>query len=136
MGHAGSDPSRVSTRLGVRNSTFHQYIMARGAVALRACSVCRRGQSNRLVERYLRGGLQSAVMKAHLCRARRLRLGVEPKFPELRRNHGSASEEAVDRLLHLGSLAGCLGGDKRDMGHAYDKCREYPQRRRLAEGAL
>jgi len=78
MGHAGSDPSRVSTRLGVRNSTFHQYLMARGAVALRACSVCRRGQSNRLVERHLRGGLQNAVMKAHLCRARRLSLGVQP----------------------------------------------------------
>src|SRR5215471_15663743 len=118
MGHAGSDPSRVSTRLGVRNSTFHQYLMARRAVALRACSVCRRGQSNRLVEWRLRGGLQSAVMKAYLCRARRLVLGVQPKFPELRRSDGSASEEAVHRLLaHLGSLAGCLSSDKRDMGH-------------------
>jgi hypothetical protein len=137
MGHAGSDPSRVFTRLGVRNSTFHQYLMARGTVALRASSVRRRGQSNRLVERYLRGGLQSAVMKAHLCRARRLPLGVQPKFPELRRSDGSASEEAVHRLLaRLGSLAGCPSGDKRDMGHAYDKCREYPQRRGLAEGAL
>ena len=75
-------------------------------------------------------------MKAHLCRARRLPLGAQPKFPELRRTDGSASEEAVHRLLaHLGSLAGCLSGDKRDMGHAY-KCREYPQRRGLAEGAL
>ena len=137
MGHAGSDPSRVSTRLGVRNSTFHQYLMARRAVALRACSVCRRGQSNRLVEWRLRGGLQSAVMKAHLSRARRLPLGAQPKFPELRRTDGFASEEAVHRLLaHLGGLAGCLSSDKRDMGHDYDKCREYPQRRGLAEGAL
>jgi hypothetical protein len=75
-------------------------------------------------------------MKAHLCRARRLPLGVQPKFPELRHSHGSASEEAVHRLLHLGSLAGCLGGDKRDMGHDHDKRREYPRRRGLAEGAL
>ena len=76
-------------------------------------------------------------MNAHLCRARRLPLGVQPKFPELRRSDGSASEEAVDRLLaHLGSLAGCLSGDKSDMRHAYDKCREYPQRRGLAAGAL
>ena len=77
-------------------------------------------------------------MKAYLCRARRLLLGVQPKFPELRRSDGSASEEAVHRLLaHLGSLAGCLSSDKRDVGHDYDKCREYPPRRRLAgEGAL
>ena len=76
-------------------------------------------------------------MKAHLCRVGRLTLGVQPKFPELRRSDGSASEEAVHRLLaHLGSLAGCLSGDKRDMGHDCDKCREYPPRRGLAEGAL
>jgi len=76
-------------------------------------------------------------MKAHLCRVGRPPLGVQPKFPELRRSDGSASEEAVHRLLaHLGSLASCLSSDKRDMGHAYDKCRAYPQRRGLAEGAL
>ena len=76
-------------------------------------------------------------MKAHLSRARRLPLGAQPKFPELRRTDGFASEEAVHRLLaHLGGLAGCLSSDKRDMGHDYDKCREYPQRRGLAEGAL
>jgi hypothetical protein len=133
MAHAGSDPSRVSTRLGVRNSTFHQYLIARGAVALRPCSVCRRRPGNRLVERRL----QSAVMKAHLCRVGRLPLGMQPNFPELRRSDGSASEEAVHRLLaRLGSLAGCPSSDKRDMGHDCDKCREYPQRHGLAENAL
>jgi hypothetical protein len=131
MAHAGSDPSRVSTRLGVRNSTFHQYLIAREAVALRACSVCRRRPGNRLVERRL----QSAVVKAHLCHAIRLPLGVQPKFPELRRSDGSASEEAVhDLVARLG--IGCPSSDKRDMGHDCDKCCEYPQRRGLAEGAL
>src|SRR5215469_4136096 len=75
-------------------------------------------------------GSEVAENAADICHAVR-------EFPELRRSDGSASEEAVHRLLtHLGSLAGCLSGHKRDMGHAYDKCREYPQRRGLAAGAL